>query len=105
MTDITDRSTIDDLIREKRDVILQLASRYGASNVRLFGSVARGEDRPDSDIDILISAADHVTMFDLVGLWLDLQNVLNRPVSLITDDADPRHERLLKRALQDAIPL
>jgi hypothetical protein len=96
---------MDDLIREKREAILQLASQYGASNVRIFGSVARGEARPNSDIDILISAADHMSMFDLVGLWLDLQRTLNRPVSLITDDPDPRHERLLKRALQDAIPL
>lgn len=55
-------------LRARREEIVRLANRYGAFNVRVFGSVARGEANTDSDIDLLISAREGVSMFDLVGL-------------------------------------
>lgn len=96
--------TLDDL-RARRDEILALAEEYGAYNVRVFGSVARGQATAESDVDILISARQGVSIFDLVGLWLDLQDLLGREVSLVTDDANPRREHFVRRALKDAISI
>lgn len=76
--------TLADL-RAKRDDILRLAEARGVYNVRVFGSVARGEATADSDVDLLVSAKSHLDMFDLVGLWLDLQELLVCDVSLVTD--------------------
>lgn len=96
--------TVED-IRAKREQIIHLAEQYGAYNVRVFGSVARGEAKIGSDVDLIISARDGVSVFDLIGLWLDLQDLLDREISLVTDDDNPRRERFLRRALKDAILL
>jgi predicted nucleotidyltransferase len=96
--------TLEEL-RARRDEIQRLAERYGAYNVRVFGSVARGEATAQSDVDLLVSMRDRVSMFDLVGLWLDLQDLLGCQVSLVTDDPEPRNERFLRRILKDAVPL
>ena len=96
---------IAEVIGDKRDAVIKLVANYGASNVRVFGSVARGEATPESDIDLLITVQDGVSMFDLVGLWLDLQDLLGRNVSLVTDDPLPRHERFMRRILNEAIPI
>ena len=92
-------------LRARRDAILRLADQYGASNVRVFGSVARSEASPASDVDLLVSVQDGVSVFDLVGLWLDLQDLLGREVSLVTDDDHPRAERFMRRVRKDAVPL
>jgi hypothetical protein len=73
--------------------------------VRVFGSVARGEATLESDIDLLVTVKDGASVFDLVGLWLDLQDLLGREVSLITDDLEPRRERFMHRISQDVVPL
>jgi predicted nucleotidyltransferase len=96
--------TLDDL-RARRDEIIAIADKHGAFNVRVFGSIARGEATPESDVDILVATRDGVSMFDLVGLWLDLQDLLGREVSLITDNDDPNRERFMKRVRKDAMPL
>jgi uncharacterized protein len=92
---------IHDIIGDRRDTILKLASARGATNVRIFGSVARGEARPDSDVDLLVKFDG--SMFELVGLWQDLQDVLGREVSLVAED-DPS-DRFMRRILEDAVPL
>jgi len=94
---------IDDIIGDKREAILELAARYGASQVRVFGSVARGEARPDSDVDFLVSFPPDRSIFDLVGLWLDLTDLLGREVDLSTDTSLKPYVR--PHALRDAIPL
>lgn len=96
--------SLDDL-RARREEIIALARRNKAFNVRVFGSVARGEATPESDVDLLVSMREGASMFDLVGLWLDLQEMLGCEVSLITDDENPRRERFLQRARKDAVPL
>ena len=78
---------IEAVIGDKRDAILRLASQYGASNVRVFGSVACGEAREDSDIDFLVSIPPKTSIFELVGLWLDLTELMGREVDLVTDDS------------------
>ena len=94
---------IDDIIKDKRDAILRLVAQYGASNVRVFGSVARGDARQDSDVDLLVSFPEDKSVFDLVGLWLDLKQLIGRDVSLVADGIDD--ERFMKNALKDAVPL
>lgn len=94
---------IEEIIGEKRAAILQLAARYGASNVRVFGSIARGDARPDSDVDLLVSFPEDRSVFELVGLWLDMKTLIGRDVSLITDTIEDK--QFLKRVLKDAVPL
>lgn len=96
---------IEEMIGDKREAILQLAAQYGATDVRIFGSVARGEARPNSDVDLLAQFPEGTSVFDLVGLWLDLQDLLERHVSLIPDDDHPRHARFMQRIRQEAVPL
>ena len=95
--------TLEDL-RQRRDEIMALMERYGAYNVRVFGSVARGDAGPDSDVDLLVNLTDGKSMFDLVGLWLDLQELLGREVSLLTEH-DRMRERLRINIMRDAVAL
>jgi predicted nucleotidyltransferase len=83
-------------LRARRDEILRIAAQYGASNVRVFGSVARGEASPDSDVDFLVTFTRRVSLFDRAGLWLDLQALLNCRVDVVDDQA-------VKPALRSAI--
>lgn len=94
---------IEDMIGDKREAILQLAARYGTSNVRVFGSVARGEARPDSDVDFLMTFPDTTSIFDMIGLWFDLKELMERDVSLIADAIDDK--RFLNPILKDAVVL
>ncbi|MCC6615594.1 MAG: nucleotidyltransferase family protein [Anaerolineae bacterium] len=105
MVDHTKNAPNLDNLRAHREDILQLAEHHGAYNVRVCGSVARQEATPGSDVDLLVSARPGVSMFDLVGLWLDLKDFLGCDVSLITDDDHPRHERFMSRIREDAVPL
>lgn len=74
-----------DSLRARRDEILRLAARYGARNVRLFGSIARGEETPESDIDLLVDMEPGRSLLDLVGLWQDLEDLLQCRVDVLTD--------------------
>jgi predicted nucleotidyltransferase len=93
----------DQLIAEKRPEILRLAASRGARNVRVFGSYARGEAREDSDIDILVDVEPGRSLLDIIGLWLDLQELLGRKVDLLTEAGVNRHLR--DRILAEARPL
>lgn len=94
--------TLDDL-RAQREAILKLAEKHGAYNVRIFGSVARGEATSDSDIDFLVSVKPKISIFELVGLWLDLQDLLGREVNLSTDEGLRDHMK--SNVLRDAVAL
>ena len=72
-------------LHKKRQEILRIAERYGAHNIRVFGSVARGEDQPESDLDLLVDMASGRSLLDLVGLGQDLEELLDRKVDLVTD--------------------
>jgi hypothetical protein len=73
------------LLRLHRSSILQLAARHGASRVRVFGSVARGEENPDSDVDFLVDFEPGRSLLDLVGLEQDLAELLDRKVDVVVD--------------------
>jgi predicted nucleotidyltransferase len=90
-------------VHEIRDTIIQVAARHGARNVRLFGSVARGDDRPGSDLDLLVEMDADRSLLDLVSLEQDLEELLERPVDVLTDGA--LHPRMRERVLADARPL
>ena len=73
------------LLQERREEILRLAAHHGAEKVRVFGSVARREARPDSDVDILVTMKDGGTLLDLIALGQDLEELLGRKVHLVSD--------------------
>ena len=73
------------LVNRRRE-ILELAARHGARNVRVFGSVARGDDRPDSDLDLLVDVEAGRTLLDVIGLEQDLEQLLGRKVDVLTED-------------------
>ena len=75
--------SIDDL-RLRRHEILSLADRHGARNVRVFGSVARSDDRPDSDIDLLIDVDRGRSLLDVIGFEQELGQLLGRRVEVQT---------------------
>lgn len=76
---------MDVLLRSKREDILRLATSHGARNVRVFGSLARGESTGASDVDLLVEMEEGRTLLDLVGLWQDLEELLGCNVDVITD--------------------
>ena len=76
---------IKQLLRDKRNEICDIAARHGAYNVRIFGSVARGQAGPDSDIDFLIDAGPNTSSWFPAGLILDLEEILGRPVEVVTE--------------------
>lgn len=79
--------TLDTLQREKRGEILRLGEKHGAQNIRVFGSVARGESREGSDVDLLVEFAPGRTLFDLIGLRLDLKDLLGAEVEIVTPNS------------------
>jgi predicted nucleotidyltransferase len=88
-------------IKAHRQEILDLAKKYGASNIRIFGSVARGEARPDSDYDFLIELEPGRSAFEIGGLLMDLQDLLGAKVDIVTDKGLNKHirEKVLKEAI------
>ena len=76
---------VDTGLEHQREQILALAARYGCGNVRVFGSRARGESTPDSDVDLLVDIEPGRSMLDIVGLWQDLTALLRCQVDLVTE--------------------
>ena len=77
--------TVGDTIREKREAIIRLAGKHGATEVRLIGSVARGEARPDSDVDLLVKWSEGTSLLDQAALTLELEKLLGRKVDIASD--------------------
>jgi predicted nucleotidyltransferase len=94
---------IVELVRKKREEIQRIAAAHGAHNVRVFGSVARGEAGPDSDIDLLIEAGPTTSSWFPAGLILDLQDLLGRRVQVVTEKG--LNPYLRDRVLGEAVPL
>lgn len=72
------------MLRSRREAILTLAANRGMKNVRVFGSVARGDDRPDSDIDFLVDVEPGRSLLDLAGWVVDLEENLHTKVDVVT---------------------
>lgn len=87
--------------QEHREEVLSIARRYGAANVRLFGSVARGEDDEDSDIDFLVDLAPGRILFNLGGMLMDLNLLFGKRVDITTEKGLKR--RIRERVLSEAV--
>ena len=77
--------TVGDAIREKREAILRIAGRHGATEVRLIGSVARGEARADSDVDLLVTWSEGTSLLGQAALMLEFEKLLGRKVDIASD--------------------
>jgi predicted nucleotidyltransferase len=95
--------SINELLQEKREDILRIAAKRGAYNVRVFGSVARGESDSKSDIDILVDMEPGRSLFDLGGLLMDLQDLLDHNVDVLTERG--LRERIREQVLKEAVTL
>ena len=90
-------------LQAKRDEILRIAAQQGTHNVRLFGSAARGEDRVDSDLDLLVEMEAGRSLLDLIALGQDLEDLLQRKVDVLTDGSV--HPAIRPHIVADAKPL
>jgi predicted nucleotidyltransferase len=95
--------TLQELRATRRDEILRVAANRGARNVRVFGSVARGESDAGSDVDFLVDLEPGRSLFDLSGLLIDLEAVLQAEVDVVTERG--LRPRIRDRVLQEAVPL
>jgi uncharacterized protein len=95
--------SIAENLKARRKEILQLAARHGVRNVRVFGSVARGEAGPESDVDFLVEIEPGRSLMDHVGLLQDLEDVLCCKVDVVNEKA--LHWYIRDRIKQEAVPL
>lgn len=98
------QSEIEKLLHSKREEIIKIAENHGAFNIRIFGSVARGEADEKSDIDFLVDySLDKISSWFPSGLILDLEKLLNYKIDVATETS--LKERIKKQVLEDAIEL
>lgn len=95
--------TISKAIQAKRDMIVALAAKHGAHNVRVFGSVTRDEAGPQSDVDILVDLDSDRSLLDLGGLLMDLEELLGRKVDVVTEKG--LHWYIRDKVLKEAVRL
>jgi len=95
--------SIEELVGGKRDEIRRIAEKHGARRVRVFGSMARGDARTDSDVDFLVEAGSQTTSWFPAGLILELEELLGRRVQVITDAG--LNPFIREQVLKEAIPL
>ncbi|MBE9018509.1 nucleotidyltransferase family protein [Chroococcidiopsidales cyanobacterium LEGE 13417] len=88
--------SVHELLQERRKDILRIAAQHGASHVRIFGSVARGETRPDSDVDFLVELEPSRSLLDRIALIQDLEDLLGIKVDVVTEQG-------LRQCLRDRI--
>lgn len=94
---------IEDLLKQRREEILRVAARHGASNIRVFGSVARGEAGPESDVDLLVELERGRSLLDHAALVIELQELLKLRVDVAAERGLRPHVR--EHILKEAIPL
>ncbi|MCU0916447.1 MAG: nucleotidyltransferase family protein [Planctomycetes bacterium] len=94
---------IRQVLQEKRNDILDIAAKHGASNVRVFGSVARGDDRSDSDVDLLVDVGGTTSPWFPARLILDREQILGRPVEVVTEKG--LNPLIKEDVLREAVPL
>jgi hypothetical protein len=90
-------------LRQKREEILAIGCRYGAHDIRIFGSVARGDAGESSDLDLIVRFDPDRSLFDHGGLLMDLQELLGVKVDVISEAG--MRERFRDHVLKEAIPL
>lgn len=91
------------LIELKHDLILAIAKSNGVKKISLFGSAARGEEHSESDIDFLVEFEENRSLFDLIRLKYDLEDLLNKAVDIVTEDSV--HWKIKEQIISEAIQL
>ena len=94
---------LEELLKEKREAILCICAKHGARNVRVFGSVARGEAGESSHIDLIVEFEPERSLLDHAALMLDLEELLGRKVDIVTENGV--YWLLRRRILKEARPL
>ncbi len=89
------------ILKDYREAIVRIAASHGARNIRIFGSLARGQARPDSDIDILIKLDPERSLLDIIAIKQDLEDLLGRQVDVVTEAAISPYirDQVLKEAV------
>ena len=94
---------INDILKSKHDEILQIAEKHGAYNIRIFGSVARGDAVPESDVDFLVDVNPEHSPFFPGGFMADLEDLLGMKIEVLTENA--LHWYIRDKVLKEAVPL
>ena len=94
---------IKELLESRRNEIMDLAGKYGAKNLRIFGSTVRGEAGPACDVDLLVDMEEGRNLLDLVGFWQDLEELLGCRVDVISEGGISPYLR--ERIYAEALPL
>jgi len=94
---------MNELLKTKREDILAIANKHGVTSIRVFGSIARGEARPESDIDFLVEVGQTRSFFFPSGFISDLEKLLGRHVDVVTPKG--LHWFIRDRVLKEAVPL
>ncbi|WP_048144957.1 nucleotidyltransferase family protein [Methanothrix harundinacea] len=94
---------LEELLRSRRDEILAIAAKYGVRNVRIFGSVARGEADDRSDLDLLVEPLSGFTLIKNSAISRELEGLLGRQVDVVSERG--LRERIRQRVLKEAVPL
>ena len=90
-------------IQQHQQTIKDLAQQFGIKNLRVFGSIAKGQDNENSDLDLLVEASPTTKLFDICGLQIELEELLNLKVDVVTDNSLP--PKFKEEVMQYAIPL
>ena len=90
-------------INDKPQALLDVAARYRATNIRVFGSVARGDDTATSDVDLLVDMPTDASLYDLIEMSMEIESLLGRPADVLTEGGLNPHLR--DRILSEAQPL
>ena len=95
--------TVEERLKSRRDEVLRLAASFGARNVRVFGSLARGEADEASDVDLLVDLEPGRSLFDLGGLQFELEALLDCRVDVVTERG--LKTRIRDRVIREAVPV
>lgn len=90
-------------LKNKRKQILDIAYTHGAKTIKIFGSFVRGEEKEDSDIDLLVSFKEGRSLFDLIALKNDLEELFGRKVDVVTEDSI--HSYIRDKIMQEAVEI
>ena len=91
------------VLKQRRSEIFQIADKYGVHNIRIFGSVGKGTEKPDSDVDFLVDLERGRSLLDLGGMAFDLERLLGRKVDIVTEKG--LHWYIKETILNEAEPL
>ena len=94
-----------DRLRHLKEDVLRIAGRHNAGKIYIFGSCARGEETPESDVDFVADFKAHYTLFNVVGLELDLSDLLGRSVDVVTLDRLETNDAFARNVKRDMVLL